>query len=126
MMRMLNVTALTTFLYGKLIVVDLVDPATILHVKIVLATHPHPGAAGTAAVFQDVLAVINKLDLCMLLGELRGLYVHGKVYLIGVSAAKEFSVWSGVDEQKLPRKDTVCTFQQIVVIASLAFRKRKL
>ncbi|TNV82492.1 hypothetical protein FGO68_gene10307 [Halteria grandinella] len=56
-----------TFLYRELVVVHFVDPASVLHVQVVLSAHSHPCAARTPTVFQDVFAIVDELDFCVLL-----------------------------------------------------------
>lgn len=103
-----------------MVFINLVYPSSVLRVQINLPVNFNPCARLTATVSQNILAVINKFDFGMLLAQVRRLDIHCQVDSVRVSRAKELPVRGSIDKQELPTKDTVCAFEQVVVIASFA------
>lgn len=101
-----------------MIVMYLIHASPVLWVQVHFPVDAHPRAGLTAAVPEYVLAALHELDLRVPLAQLRTLYVHGQVDRVRVARAEELPIGRRVDVQKLPRKDPVCTLQEVVVVAS--------
>ena len=88
--------------------------ASILSLTRMAYSNPAPSFA--IAVFQQIFAIIDELNLSMHLGEVGRLDVHGKVQLIRVARAEELAIWCRIDVKKFSFEDAICTLEHVIVI----------